>query len=94
VQFHSRQLTVEILEQVPTDANREVELLDEGIVELADPALSVQQLLPGVVSVGSQRSRHRDAGDNHIRETVSGRELRHGVASFPPLRLQSPLPPV
>src|ERR1700761_52066 len=83
---------VEILEQVPTDANRQVELLNEGIVKLANPARSVQQLLPGAVGVGSQRCRHRDAGDDHIGQTISGRELRHSVAPLLSFPLRSSFP--
>jgi hypothetical protein len=65
---------VEILEKVSTDSHRKVVLLDERILELADAALAVQQLLPGVVGVGCQGSRHRDTGDDHVGETVPRRE--------------------
>jgi hypothetical protein len=57
---------VKILEQMPADANRQVEQLDEFILQPADPSLPVQQLLPGVVNTCGERSRHRDTGDNHI----------------------------
>ena len=51
-QFDPRQLTVEILEEMPADADRKVVLLDERIVQLADSTLSVEQRLPGAVRVG------------------------------------------
>jgi hypothetical protein len=41
---------VKILEQMPADPNRQVELLDEFILQPVDPSLPVQQLLPGVVN--------------------------------------------
>ena len=69
-QFDPRQLTVEILEQMPTDANRQVVLLDERVIEKADTALTVQQLLPGVFRIGCQGSRHRNAGDDHVGEAI------------------------
>src|ERR1700733_12288959 len=65
-QFYSGQLIVKILEQMPADPNRQVELLDELILQPVDPSLPVQQLLPGVVNTRAERSRHRHTGDNHI----------------------------
>ena len=48
-QFDLGQLAVEVLEQVSTDADRQVVLLDEGVFERADAALPVQQRLPGAI---------------------------------------------
>jgi hypothetical protein len=61
---------VEILEKVPADTDRQVVLLNERIIELANAALPVQQLLPGVVRIGCQGGRHRNARDDHIGEAV------------------------
>jgi len=66
-------LFVEILQQMPADANWQGELVNEFIFEPADPALPVQQLLPGRFNIRSERRRHRHTGDNDIGETVSGR---------------------
>ena len=48
----------------------QVVLLDERVVEQSDAGLSVEQILPGVLSVGCQRGRHGDASDDHVRQTV------------------------
>src|SRR4051812_3186279 len=58
------------------DPDREVVLLDERILELADTALAVQQLLPRAVRVGCQCGRHRNTGDDHIGETAPRRKPR------------------
>src|ERR1700760_542655 len=51
------------------DADGQVVLLDERILELTDAALPAQQLLPRAIGIGCQRGRHRDAGDDHIGES-------------------------
>ena len=65
-----RELAVEFFDEVPTDADRQVELLDERVVERADTALAFEQQLPGVLHVGSQGSRHGNARDDHVGETL------------------------
>ena len=69
------QLAVEFLEQMPTDADWQVELLDERVLERTDAALPVQQQLPRGLRVGCQGGRHGDAGDNDVGETVPRSQL-------------------
>jgi len=68
-------LAVEFLEQVPADANRQVVLLDEVILERPDSTLPVEQQLPGVFGVGCDRGRHGDASDDHVWESVPRAQL-------------------
>ena len=76
------ELALEILQQMPTDANRQVVLLDERILERADPGLPVEELLPGVLGVGRERGRHGDASDDHVGKTVTGCQLSPSVEAL------------
>ena len=69
-QFDPRQLAVEVLQKMSADADGQVVLLDERVLELADPALSVEQPLPCGFCVRRQGGRHRKTGDDHVGETV------------------------
>ena len=82
-QLDPRQLTVEILQEMPADADGQVELLDERVLELSDPALAVQQSLPRSFRIGCQGSRHRNAGDNNVREAVPRSQPTHFAAMVP-----------
>src|SRR5262249_41449681 len=82
-QLYPRQLTVEILEKMPSDADREVVLLDERILEFADPALPVEQPLPRGFGVRCQRSRHREPGDDHVGKTVPCSQRSHYCSEGP-----------
>ena len=70
-QFDPRQLAVEVLQQMPTDAHRQVVLLDEVVIQGADAALPSSSALPGAVGVGCQGSRHGKTGDDNVGETAS-----------------------
>ena len=91
-QFDPRQLAVEILQEMAPDADRKVVLLDERILELADPALSVQQPLPRGVRIGCQGSRHGNASDDNIGESVPRSQPCHFVAMIPFPRTPQYLP--
>lgn len=62
---------LEVLEKVPADPHRQVVLLDERILEPADAALPVEQLLPGGFGIDGQRRRRRHAGDDDIGKSVT-----------------------
>jgi hypothetical protein len=66
-------LFVEILQQMPADANWQGELVNEFIFEPADPALPVQQALPGGLDIRGERRRHRHTRDNDIGKSIPGR---------------------
>lgn len=68
---------VEFLKQMSADANWQVELLDEWVIERTDPALAVQQQLPRSLRVGRERGRHGDAGDDYVGKGFPGNQLRH-----------------
>src|SRR5260370_40234683 len=59
------------------DADRQVVLVDERIVEFADSALTIEQSLPGGLGIGRQSSRHGNAGDDHCGEPVPRCEPCH-----------------
>ena len=62
------QFLVEGLQQMTADANRQVELLDERVLERADTAATVEQRLPRALGIGGQGGRHRHPGHHHVRE--------------------------
>ena len=55
---------------MPTDAHRQVEFLDERVLKGTDATFPVEQQLPRGLRVGCQGSRHGDAGDDDVGETV------------------------
>jgi hypothetical protein len=73
---------VPVLAERAADADGKVVLVDEGLVEQADTALALQQLLPGVFGVGRQGIARRHGGDDDVGQTVAGGLTRHGSPEF------------
>lgn len=65
------ELVFEVLEEMAADPDRKVVFLDEGIFQRTYAGLPVEELFPGVLSVGRERGRHGEASDDHVRQTVT-----------------------
>ena len=71
-------MLVEILAEFTADTNRQVVLVDERLVQSADPALALQQLLPGVLGIGCEGIARREGCDDDVGKSVAGGLARHG----------------
>ena len=76
------QLGLEVLQQVSADADGQVVLLNERIVQETDSALPVQQFLPRVLGIHGQCRRSRHASDDDVRKAVTGCQLSHRRREF------------
>ncbi len=79
---------VEFLKQMSADANWQVELLDEWVIERTDPALAVQQQLPRSLRVGRERGRHGDAGDDYVGKAFPVTSSVIGLANVPSISVR------
>src|SRR4051812_36648424 len=71
---------------MPADFHGKVVVLDERVIQKPDAALSFEELLPRVLSVSRQRSRHGNAGDDDVGEPVPRCQPTHiaSMVPFPP----------
>ncbi len=77
-QLDTIEVLVEVFAEFTPDANRQFELVDERLIQSANPALALQQLLPGVLSVGREGSARCDGSDDDVGKSVAGAVTRHG----------------
>jgi hypothetical protein len=63
---------VEGFQQLPTDAHRGFEFDDERLIERADAASALYQIVPTVLGISRKSRGRRDSGDDDVDESVAG----------------------